>query len=255
MPSPDSRGGRAQHGGVHRGCAEAARNQQDFGRWCDRGHGSNEPPPSACKSESQRERPRRPRMQYVNLGSTGMRVSRVCLGMMSYGQPREPGMGARRGRGRADREASRRGRDHVLRHRRCLQRRPERGADRSSDAQPVRDARGVRRRDEGVGPVDARRERLGAFAQAHHGFDRRVPEAARARLRRSLPDPSLGLDHADRGDDGRASRRCEGRQGALHRRQQHVRVAVREGAVGREHEVCLDAESLQPRSTARRSAR
>ena len=24
-------------------------------------------------------------MEYVNLGATGMRVSRVCLGMMSYG--------------------------------------------------------------------------------------------------------------------------------------------------------------------------
>ena len=24
-------------------------------------------------------------MKYVNLGSTGLRVSRVCLGMMSYG--------------------------------------------------------------------------------------------------------------------------------------------------------------------------
>jgi 1-deoxyxylulose-5-phosphate synthase len=25
-------------------------------------------------------------MQYVNLGNTGLRVSRVCLRMMSYGQ-------------------------------------------------------------------------------------------------------------------------------------------------------------------------
>ena len=25
-------------------------------------------------------------MRYVNLGSTGLRVSRICLGMMSYGK-------------------------------------------------------------------------------------------------------------------------------------------------------------------------
>jgi aryl-alcohol dehydrogenase-like predicted oxidoreductase len=25
-------------------------------------------------------------MEYVNLGNTGLRVSRVCLGMMSYGK-------------------------------------------------------------------------------------------------------------------------------------------------------------------------
>ncbi len=28
-------------------------------------------------------------MEYVNLGSTGLKVSRVCLGMMSYGKHRE----------------------------------------------------------------------------------------------------------------------------------------------------------------------
>jgi aryl-alcohol dehydrogenase (NADP+) len=29
-----------------------------------------------------------PTVQYVNLGSTGLKVSRICLGMMSYGSPR-----------------------------------------------------------------------------------------------------------------------------------------------------------------------
>jgi aryl-alcohol dehydrogenase-like predicted oxidoreductase len=28
-------------------------------------------------------------MEYVNLGATGMRVSRVCLGMMSFGNNSE----------------------------------------------------------------------------------------------------------------------------------------------------------------------
>ena len=59
------------------------------------------------------------------------------------------------------------------------------------------------------------------------------PSAARHRLRRPLPDPSLGPADADRGDDGGAARRRQGGQGALHRRQQHVRLAVREGPVRR----------------------
>ena len=29
-------------------------------------------------------------MDYVNLGNTGLRVSRVCLGMMSFGPARQP---------------------------------------------------------------------------------------------------------------------------------------------------------------------
>ena len=56
-------------------------------------------------------------MQYVNLGATGLRVSRICLGMMSFGNDsdrpwcltRTP-LPSRRGAG------CRRGRYHVLRH-------------------------------------------------------------------------------------------------------------------------------------------
>ena len=57
-------------------------------------------------------------MDQVRLGSTGLHVSRVCLGMMSYGNDSRPAVGARRGRGRADRAARGRGRHHLLRHRR-----------------------------------------------------------------------------------------------------------------------------------------
>ena len=168
-------------------------------------------------------------MEYVNVGRTGLRVSRLCLGMMSYG-PHES-------------------RQWAL---------PE------SDAEPIvraavegginffdtadtynggqsevitgkllRSLFGMREEyvlatkvfmptmpgENGHGPV----------AQAHHGLDRRLPRAARPRLRRPLPDPPLGSSDTDRGDDGGPARCRQGGQGSVHRRQQHVRVAVRQG--------------------------
>jgi aryl-alcohol dehydrogenase-like predicted oxidoreductase len=33
-------------------------------------------------------------MDYVNLGATGLRVSRICLGMMSFGKQLRPAVGA-----------------------------------------------------------------------------------------------------------------------------------------------------------------
>ena len=143
-------------------------------------------------------------MKYVQLGRTGLRVSRVCLGMMSFGKHEsrewtldeaeaepivrsavEGGItffdtadvyngGAERGHHRAAAAAS------CSRCARSTWSRPRLGAD------------------------DARRERLRAVAQAHPRLDRRLARAARARLRRPVPDPSLGPVHADRGDDGRA---------------------------------------------------
>ena len=160
-------------------------------------------------------------------------------------------MGAARvGRG-ADHPARGRGRDHVLRHRRRLQRR-----------------RRARWSPAGVLPKLLSREELVIATKVHgrtmpgengRGLSRKhimasidgVAAAARAGLRRPLPDPPLGPADADRGDDGGAARRRQGGQGALHRREQHVRVAVREGAGGRrprrDDAVRLDAEPLQPR--------
>ena len=176
---------------------------------------------------------RRCPVQYVNLGSTGLRVSRVCLGMMSFGTHDE--------------------RPWAL---------PE------AEAEPI-----IRRAVEGgitffdtadvynggesevitgrVLPKLLSREEL-VIATKVHGSARcpaRTGAASRAstcwpRSTRSLQ--RLGLDYVDlyqihrwdpldpdRRDDGGAARRREGRQGALHRREQHVRLAVREGAGGR----------------------
>ena len=66
-------------------------------------------------------------MEYVNLGRTGLRVSRVCLGMMSFGKHESREWTLDEPRCGADRPPRGRGRHYVLRHRRRLQRRPERG--------------------------------------------------------------------------------------------------------------------------------
>ena len=42
-------------------------------------------------------------MNYTNLGTSGLRVSRICLGMMGFGNESERPVGDRRGRGGADR--------------------------------------------------------------------------------------------------------------------------------------------------------
>ena len=140
-------------------------------------------------------------------------------------------MGARRGRRGADRPARRRGRHHVLRHRRRLQRRPERGRHRARPAASCSArARSTSSRRRCMARRCPARTARGLVAQARPRVDRRVARSARAGLRRPLPDPPLGSRDADRGDDGGAARRRAGGQGALHRREQHVRVAVREGA-------------------------
>ena len=122
-------------------------------------------------------------------------------------------------------------------------------------AQPRR----LRARDQGLLPDGAGPERPRPVAQAHPRRHRRVAAPARHRLRRPLPDPPLGLRDADRGDDGGAARRRPGRQGPLHRRVQHVRLAVREGAAhrprGRLDAVRRRCRTTTTSSTARRSGR
>ena len=131
------------------------------------------------------------RCSYVNLGNTGLRVSRVCLGMMSFGHAEE------RPWALPEAEA-----EPIIR-------RAVEGGITFFDTADVYNGgesevitgrvlpkllspRGARDRDEGARPHDARRERPRPLAQAHHGLDRRVAAAARDGLRRPLPDPPLG---------------------------------------------------------------
>ena len=144
-------------------------------------------------------------MEYVNLGTTGLRVSRICLGMMSFGkhESREWAL---------DEEAA----EPIVR------RAVEGGviffdtADVYNGGQSeVVTGRLLRKlfgmREEYVVATkvqradDARGERPRPLAEARPGLDRRLARAARARLRRPLPDPPLGLE---RRRSRRRWRRC-----------------------------------------------
>ena len=172
-------------------------------------------------------------MQYVNLGATGLRVSRVCLGMMSFGNDSDRPWVLDEDAAEPIVQRGGRGRHHLLRHRRHLLGRRQRGRHR-----PPARASSLSRDEVVVAtkvfmPMTPGRERRRPVAQAHPRGDRRVARAAGDGLRRPVPDPPLGRPHADRGDDGGAARRRAGRQGPLHRRQQHVRLAVRQGPARR----------------------
>ena len=188
-------------------------------------------------------------MKYVNLGRTGLRVSRVCLGMMSFGPHEE--------------------RPWAL---------PE------SDAEPI-----VRRAIEGgitffdtadvynggeseviTGRVLSRLLPREEYVLATKVHGRTWPgENGRGLNRKHILASidfslqRLGLDYVDLYQTHRWDHETpieetmealhdivRAGQGALHRREQHVRVAVREGAGGcraqRLDAVRLDAEPLQP---------
>ena len=190
-------------------------------------------------------------MEYVKLGSTGLDVSPICLGCMSYGEP---------GRGghpwSLDEEASRPFIRQALEAginffdtANVYSRRVQRG-DHRPRAGGLRPPRRDRARHQGARADAAGTERRRAVAQGDHDRDRRQPAPARHRLRRPVPDPPLGSADADRGDPRGAARRGQGRQGPLHRRLVDVRLAVRQGAVpgraARLDAVRLHAEPLQP---------
>ena len=166
-------------------------------------------------------------MDYVKFGRTGLGVSRLCMGCMSYGIPdRGPHPWT------LDEENSR----PLIRQALELGINFFDTANVYSDgtseeivgralkefAQPG----GCRDRDQGQWPNAAGTERRGLVAQGDLRRNRQQPAPARHRFRRPLSNPSLGSDSSDRGDDGGAARRRQSRQGAVHRRLQHVRLAV-----------------------------
>ena len=170
-------------------------------------------------------------MEYTKLGRTGLDVSRLCLGCMSYGEPDRGSHIWTLGEA-ASRPLLKKALDlgiNFFDTANVYSAGIERG-DRRPGAARLRAARRGRDRDQGQ-PADAQgAQRHGPVAQGHLRGDRRQPEAPRHRLRRPVPDPSLGSARADRGDARGARRRRSRRQGPAHRRVVDVRVAVRESA-------------------------
>ena len=190
-------------------------------------------------------------MDYVKLGRTGLDVSRICLGCMSYGDA------ARGGHPWAlDEEAPRPffqqaldaginffdtanvysvgTSEEFLGRAIATSARPRRGGDRDQGARP-----------DAPGPEQHR-----AVAEGDPRRGRPQPAPARHRLHRPVPDPPARPAHADGGDARGAARRREGGQGAVPRRVVDVGVAVRQGAAPRRgarlDEVRVHAGPLQP---------
>ena len=171
-------------------------------------------------------------MQYVRLGNTGLRVSRICLGTMTYGSKSWRDWVLDEAERPAVLSGARWSRDQLLRHRRHVL---DRASARRSPAARWRE---LARRDEvviatkvypvmGDGPNERGLSRKHILASIDGSL-----RALEHGLRRPVPDPPLGPDDADRGDAGGAERHRAGGKGALHRSVEHVRVAVREGARG-----------------------
>ena len=189
-------------------------------------------------------------MDTVRFGKTGMQVSRLCLGCMTYGSPKW--------------------REWILPEeasRPFIREALEKGitffdtadvySQGASEEILGRALKEYAKRTEVViatkvhGAMGPGANAKGLVAQAYPRSDRRLAEAPRNGLRRSLPDPSLRSGDADGGDDGGAERRRARRQGALYRRVVDVCVAIRphdrHRPRPRPRRIRLDAELLQPR--------
>ncbi len=169
-------------------------------------------------------------MDYVNLGRTGLKVSRICLGTMTYGsskwRPWVLDEGESRPFIKRALEAGINFFDTADMY--SLGASEEVLGQRAQGLWPGPRPRGHRH--EGLQRDGRRSEPARPLAQAHQARDRRQPQAARDRLRGPVPDPPVRPRDADRGDDGGAPRPRERGQGALHRRVVDVRLAVREDA-------------------------
>ena len=140
-------------------------------------------------------------MQYTHLGSTGLEVSRLCLGLhvVRHAERRAAvGAGGKRRPSHLPQGVG--GRHQFLRHRQRLRQGHQR-RDFGQAAEGTRWPPGDGDRHQAVRPDAAGTERPRPVAGRDHDGDRQQSHPARHRLCRPLPDPPLGLDHADRGNE------------------------------------------------------
>ena len=173
-------------------------------------------------------------MEYTRLGSTGLQVSRICLGMMSYGSPRGgTGCSTSTRPARSCAPPSRPGSPSSTPPT-CTRSARQRGGHRPAAARVLPAPRRLRARDQGVQPDGRRPERPRACPASTSW------PAIDASLRR------LGTDHVDlyqihRWDPHTPIEETmealhdvvRAGQGPLHRGVQHVRLAVRQGPAHR----------------------
>ena len=136
-------------------------------------------------------------MEQVRLGGTGLHVSRICLGMMSYGEPACAGARGRSTRRRPSRSCGERSRRGVTFFDTADM--YSDGASEESTGRLLREAVRHAARSTSLAtkvyfPMGAGPERRGPVPQARPGGDRRVAAAAGAGLRRPVPDPPLGSE-------------------------------------------------------------
>ena len=171
-------------------------------------------------------------MDYVRLGNSGLKVSRLCLGAMTYGTPEwRPWV--------LDEAASRPFIARALEHGINFFDTADMYSRGVSEQVLGRALKALTTRDQVVlatkafYPVDRRPEQPRPVAQAppRRRSTRSLTPPGR-RLRRSLPDPPLRRRDADRRNPRSAPRHRQGGEGALHRRVEHARVAVHEDAGG-----------------------
>ena len=165
---------------------------------------------------------------YVTLGRSGLRVSPLCLGAMTFGE--DLGWGS-----------------SVEESQQIIDRYIELGGNFIDTANFYTKSHSEKIIGDHIGRHPARRDRLviatkfsgnlypgdpNGGGSGRKSTDRRLRELAAApadRLHRPVLAAQLGRAHADRGDDGRARRPRAGRQGALPRRVGHAGVEDRRG--------------------------
>ena len=196
-------------------------------------------------------------MDYVHLGRTGLKVSRLCLGTMNFGPQTD------RGRLVSHHGPRARARDQLLRHRQRLRLEEGRGLDRA-DRRPLarpgrRPAREDRPRDEGLRDDGRLAEPVAPLRAAHRPRVRGLAEAAADRRDRPLPDaPRRPREPVGRDLAGDGDARPPG-QGDLRRLVELRGLAHRAGLRGRAAPPLprprVGAEPLQPHRSHRSSSR